>query len=1174
MSNVGNSGAPTWDLVSVLGDAYDYLADCSVGKVKDWVGGGIIGQISMAAIGLRAAVGTYVNPLKLVKPLNPLLKNPQKYLLDGIAEFDKYELPYQALLAFERHKHAMPAANFNTLQTHVMEELGAKKAGDLSAVTREVLGNISMEEFFTKDTVDTLSYIEKKQDEILASTFQPLAAEALGVPSWVKLSSYRNSVKCMLQFYSDAVKAPMREAALVDELAGILYKGTTSKNEPALNKGPEANDVKNTPEWKKMVYKEAGVDNAADFLNNILDAETKIYEWAIEKIVDPSKANKEDGATLFAFLKGHIKSSVFKFVNNIANNNVDDLKSNPNGKSSKVLPANAILNFSKLWDSHKNELHTEFAKLREKNLSEKNRLVEYRKIFKGMSTDLIKMLGVNPLEDIDILDSLPDVLKRGISSYLNYNNGSAGLKKRIWDDVENTVIPEELGKFYFTLTQWDADKAANEKIIESRSKHALDSLEGLTRYAVEKIQNLLALDQKKVGNNLKASLIKRYEDAKNTAGDNAVNFLKSKENSSSFQSVLDANLPILAKEEAIANTIEDALHPTVIKLTSEVLGKIGKIEDKEGPTFFREISLKIFQQFVGHMKNINGVRDKIGSGWSNATKVKKSDMVDGILRLKNDESKVKKSDAEILLDENYMVAKKKLYQAKEHLDDLKSIRFKAATTYNSAKSRFSFGKNFVSNYLTDMADEAIKNVKTAKVAVKAAEKEFAEQTKIKHARPMGLKILKLLNVTQENLPLPKDQENLRKIIWDSLTDDILPAALQNMVETITDKESINSGLLSVLEAIKKPMHELEEKDLSEEGVHRRLEAIAGDHTLYPGSSKIAQQILDLAAKGETLANSIRQILVVNPSIDSNAVAVMKHHFKLGCGALPQVRQKFETMLTEVTLAEKKGKEFLDSHGKDFDKACGEGIKEFLNVLPNQSWLRHLNFMKVQRFHDGAAEIGGKMVRESLGEWTVQKVIDKALENVALSKMEGGKWEKNDDGKIVYKKPKPVKEAGYTRDFHLPLTPEAEREYKIKQVLKNKELDNKVQTEMTSAMSYIAKGIAKSVVSSVWQRFLEWIYKAIDYLFSKRAPRLHDALKKAISFCLEKLFAKSVVTFVESVEFVLDKPLTFIAEKLYTSGKAADLIKWTQMSHVHDELVWDAMDAALDKTNKEAIKVGV
>ena len=140
-------------------------------------------------------------------------------------------------------------------------------------------------------------------------------------------------------------------------------------------------------------------------------------------------------------------------------------------------------------------------------------------------------------------------------------------------------------------------------------------------------------------------------------------------------------------------------------------------------------------------------------------------------------------------------------------------------------------------------------------------------------------------------------------------------------------------------------------------------------------------------------------------------------------------------------------------------------------------------------------------------------------------------------------------------------------------MKNKELDNKEQNEMTSAMSFITKGILKSIVTGAWQKFLEWIYKKIDDLCSKRAPRLNDALKTTISIILEKLFAKSVQAFVVSIEFVLEKPFTFVVEKLYTSWKAAELIKWTHMDHVHDELVWDAMDQVLDKTLEEAAKVG-
>lgn len=1089
--------------------------------------------------------------LSIVKALGPHLEGKQDLLLSSIDVYDQLGLASEAIKLFHRFKKANPGAEFSELKNAVIAELGKIKSSKLAAAARAVYGpsvtdDDLLQKFFNSNVNEVVSENFKKQNKILDDTFKPLVAQ---LPGWVLVPSRWASIK-MLDIYRNVMRGPAREASLVDQLSGLLYKGLSVKNEVVLPNVDASNQIKGSLEWQKLLREESKVSNTAEFICNVLSVASGDISQSIRNnlsVFDKVSPDNEQAAAIFDVVAKNINIGFLKLLNKAAGENIDDIRKNPAGKNSKSLPGNMIVNLSRLWDAHKEQISSQVSALRTSYLPEFLKKAKYQAIFKQLALDLVKMGGINPLEELDIL--------------------SEEEKKKYWEEFQNTKLPHILCDLYCSLSQWEAQREANENKLASRLEHGVGAMQVCSRFIVESIQNYLVMNPSQIGSNVKNALVRKLESAKTTAGNKAVNYLNDKAHQNSFQSVIDENLPLLAKEDPLWDTVENIVQPTAMKLANDLVGKIGKIEEHEGSLFFRDTSLKLLELFAGHMKNINTVQ--FNAGMNNGADVNKCKMASESLKLKLEDMNSRTHGHQSLIDQEYISAKEKVYKAREKVENLNNVLLKAAKAYNSAKQWFGLGEGFFSN----QADVAIRNVEVAKKELEIAEVEFSAQLKEKRGKPMALKMLTLFNIyAPEDLPLSDEQAALRSVIWEALVEDILPTMLENAVQTATNKNTINKILMGSLENFEKSINSLETKDSAEEGVIKRLDQIAHNATQYKESSQIAAQIL-AAAKGKSLAKAIRQVMAQN----EHAVISMKQHFRIGCGALPHVRAKWEALLNnDVLEAENNIRQYHGSHGKEFDKACGTVIKEVVNMFFHR-WASNVNIMKVHMINESAAESVGKLARENLEQYTMLNVMDMIMENAAPSLLPGGTWEANKGaGKGAsqnFTKPAVLQKPGYTRDFNLPLSNEAKREWEIQQVLKDNETSSKVQSMMTSIFSYQTKGIFNSIVSTSWHTFIEWVYVTIDLLFAERAPRIRDALRTVISFCLEKLFTKSVQAALDTIKFVLDKPFTFLLENLYVSFKADRTIKWLQMDHVHDEFVWDALETIVNETSKKAVQVG-
>ncbi|MBA2727886.1 MAG: hypothetical protein H0U49_06925 [Parachlamydiaceae bacterium] len=1162
MLNVGNSLFPNWDAVSQAKNCSDRSSKVPIEKIKPGFFGETVGRANNAVFNAGCSLlnragkilgkkclktSMLMSPiLRRLNLMKPYLESNEEHLFKVIADYDQLELANEALKSFKRHKRNKPDADFASLKGYVFEELRPEKASQLHAAARRVTTpglpeGLFWETFFVRMSDQILSENATKQEMILRKEFKPISDKVL--PNWLPFKFFHNGPVTILNWYRDLKKAPLREANLVSKLNELLYKGLSTKDEGILPTGKEGDAVRQSNEYKKYLYKEARVDGAADFINNFLSVLASGLSLILEDIIH---ADKDAFGELLDFTSEHIKIALLKFLNSLADQNIDDIRAYPNGKNSKALLGHILLNIAKLWDNHKEKFLLQMVELNKLNQNDRLKKINH-KIFNDFSKDLLDMVRVNPLDDIDVL--------------------SEKLKTEYWEKVvQYDIVPEFLAELYVSLTQWETERKDHEISLTSFSGYAVDAMRVVSRRIVESAQNYFAHPPNAFSDNLRKVLKRKFESDKTVCGNAAANYLGHKENFLSFKSVIDASLPVLAKVESVWKNLEEAVQPAIAKIANALFIKIDMIEKNEGNRFFRDTSLKLFKLFTKHYDIVHSIQ--VNAGKEDAAKLSKSQMVAGMRGYNLCDSK----NGNIEQKRKYFDAKVRVFKAKENFDKLNNTHVRIAYLFDITKKWFHIGEEF----LERKTGTAFNNVENARKELELAEEILVEENSKLRAKEMGKKILQLLNLNSAaDLPLPENLGSLREDIWESLVDVGMPSMLQTAVDNMTDKDMMNTILTKFLQTVKDPVKDLKPKDPEIENVRTMLEAIAFNSAQYKEASEIAMKILD-ASEGLTLEKGISKIITTNP----RAKRMLKVPIEKCCEKLPNVYKKWIKLISPSALqAEIDIQDFHKSH-KEFDSECGVLLKRLLKFIPLQL-LHHVNILNVSIIEDSAAEKVGKTVRESIEPWTFKKMIDLSLASMAESQMPQGKWdvehaknissfEDNQGIKRHFIKPAKVQNAGYTRDFGLPTTPEAKRSWDLKQAAEIHNRDVAVRKEMTEFLNYQFKGILASWFSTAWHSFLRIIHKAIQFGLETNAPRLRDFLNKHI-FYVATLIKSLTKIIVEKLGFLLDPPLTFLIN-LYVRSKANKIVGWMHMSHVHDELVWDMMETIIDQTHESARKL--
>lgn len=1136
-----------------------------------------------------------------IKTIGPDLQGPKNRnrLLKSIAEYDKFTLLSDAIVAYRAKKKENPNATFEQLQTVIFEHLGAEKSAKLLSVVTDFVGpsveeEQSLEYFLLNHTQ---AGMENKKKEILKNTFQPIATKIFNLSDWGIPLPFKGSIRdnllpdLLLDHYRKAMTAPSLEEGLLDELKGVLYKGHSTADEAVLPEEELVEPILNSQEWEKLLWNKSGVAGAAEFLNNSLTAIAGDISSAVRgslPALDKGKDGKLGDAGLilqqlltgnrevvdcFGFMEKHIQVGLLQFLVSMAGGNIDDIRQEPNGKTSKALLGNLALKLSRLWDAHKQEFADEVALWRAlpSGTSDAVKRDKFLKIFEGFVADLVKMGGVNPLKNVPVL--------------------SDEQKIEEWERIQKEVLPETFGNLYLSLSKWEAERAANEALLEKRSPYAVGAMPIFARKAVESAQSYLALNAASVAKDLKgviASQFKEGESINNTkqhreAAKNARTYLEG--NAQSFQNIVAQNLPPIAKEEPLWDTVESVIHPTLVKVTSELFNKLGAIEDKEGSLFLREISTDLLSLFGRHVTSIN--KATADAGKSGATEVDKAQMLENL-------AKINQSDRKgALQNPAYLSAKKAVFEAEKKVKELNNGYLLAMKSLQRAQQFFGVREGM----LAKAADETKAKYENAIVELDIKKAEFLQVRKEVRGIPMAKRLLGLLNLDADHLPLPPGTSpEMKKMAWDLLVTQIVPSMLENLQATIWSKDTLNRGMTTALKQMNKSMKDSKTntEDPILKAIRKRLKWIS-THKNKEGCSVVAKEILEGIAAGKSLPKAVAEVLAVKSDAERNE---LKRAMNAGSGAPLQVRNRWDEITKphrldaeeeilrfdadNVVTQESKGF-FLQLFEKLFgakglkgkeekfnaiDSACGDVLKGILDLIP-QGWTKHI--LAIHSIQKSASQVVGGIVREQLEQYTVQKIINEALCN-APSSLLSGQWE-DVDGKKVFKATPMAQKEGYSKVFGMPLTPQAKLGASIKQIYDEHVAAEACKREECEAFSLQIKGIVNSVINSTWSHFLNWIDGIIDVCFGDKAPKIKEDLKKLITLCLDKLLAPLVVGTFLFISAPFRALFWFIVDRTYVSWRVAQFNEWRDLDYLHEEFGWDALDVFMTQFEAKAAQLG-
>lgn len=1056
--------------------------------------------------------------------------------------------------------------------------------------------------------------IKEKRKNTLKNSFQPMADEVcqeLGYSTnvlWSNFSGLLTRIDLneeflnrdnkfnshdlavfLLKSFRQLMVAPQQHDELIKQLSHELFKGQKYRDNIILPSNEPAKKQRSTDTWQEMLFQQAGVDDGAKFLDGVLtvisDEITRVIRSKLknlnensdkfdiiqsiirhpfqsfwhpkQKIWNPilnevaSKTTRkvtstdDDGVSaMFSYVSKHVQTQLLKALINISHVCIDDVVENPAGHENGSLLGQLLLNLSHLWDKHKDEISPKLADWHKMPEGD-----EKQKFFIALFTPLTHSLL--DFANVDFLKDFPFLSAEWKANMLQY--------------LRNELLPDSIGKIFLGLTQWEQSREANEQKLTDFSPYAVGSSKYFSRLATETIQGHVAQNGKSVADNARNTLISYFKDRKTTAGDQVADELVKR--ADYISSIANDNLIPLVGDNELWNDVENAIHPITVKLLSNFFDQVS---ERDGSIFMHQMALKAFRLINSHVEKINTTVEKVNKNQNtiykqDATEIDKLTMFEGVAG---------QSGAGVLSNTDYVAAKKAVLIAQSNLQAAKGN----LSYLERAKKVFHVG---------DTSGESRQAYRTAKIALKKAIENLEKIRRDKICVPLTEKLLNIVKLNDaKDLPLPSEFEAIREPLWKLLKEVMVPMLLNNIHHLISDPNTLNKlvrkSMKTMVENLKSPQEDPHEKAIR---LHLELVASAEKEKMkrnpMPQAAAMAKKALAEIKEGATVTKAIKNLLadhpskeeilyfkdaMVNPPIKPTLFSRDAYEWS------PETRQEWEEIvdskeIKRYRIEREDIRQFVKTNNLDklsssqkmahFNEDVGELIRGFVNMLPTM--IKNLPYF--QNMVDSSKDSVGKSVRSMLEKWNLKNIVINGLKNAPGKEYE---WITETDA-FSLKKISKSKGSEFSRDFGMPLTSKAKKEWDAKKNLGRLNDAHKQKQTVITAMGLQSKALFTNWIKSLWLAIVERIINVIYALFGDNAESIRNSIEHLLKYLLE--------TFVVRLSsFVFDPIATLLSkgfEVLVASG-AVDHINDGIHMEINEELYWDLLDMAFTQLSNPAV----
>jgi hypothetical protein len=553
----------------------------------------------------------------------------------------------------------------------------------------------------------------------------------------------------------------------------------------------------------------------------------------------PQLSRGESGEQLMAYGEQIIQAALIKLFVKIANGQA--VGGQP--IDSKMIMSNLLLQIFTVLDCHRTQIARDMEKWHALPIDtdEAARQKKLLAIFLPATKDLLAIAGDMPLRDI-----VPPAAEESLSKAL-----------------ENDLLPALLSKAYLDSTALECAEASNEQRLQAifrdpahpeRDTVAQEAMRIFAEFSVQAIPSKLALDNKPIATDAVGSMI-TYLQGKGAAGLQAAAYLQG--HSSDAQELLAINIDAAVRNQPDTADTLKAGQKFVYSVLLEAMGNLGdsleaaEQEDADSPdqmNLIESMATDILQLVSDHVTQLDQIRNKETKNYVFE--------VDPMVLLDEQADPAFNRQNNPVLQTEYLDAKRDLDSADKALINLES-----SLSAMIAKKAAPFS-HWLGNTLDDKIKKKKTEIKDMQLKREKAQAHFDDVRKRVCYAPLSDKILKLANLdSSDKLPVPAA---MREELFIKLKEQILPAVLCNICDSILDKNILNSMLLTALNALNDAAHD----DAAQKA--KDLQDGTADSSAVPNSAaqiandkKLGDCVLNLATMlPTTLTKSILDIEAV------------------------------------------------------------------------------------------------------------------------------------------------------------------------------------------------------------------------------------------------------------------------------------------------------------------------
>lgn len=448
--------------------------------------------------------------------------------------------------------------------------------------------------------------------------------------------------------------------------------------------------------------------------------------------------------------------------------------------SNEQMMSAILLQIFNIMDAHKVEIATSMEKWHQmpelSEVDKSERQTALRKIFRKTSDDVLKLIGDEPLSDM-----VPPFMEKAIEK---------ALRKKL--------LPDLFGKMYCEATVLERQKRLNEDRLQSLfripenpqkgSKVPQQAMSAFAQYAAQAAPSYLALNSMATTETLLDGLTKHFAKA-GPAGSRAAAYLNANRQ---VGCMFEKNIRALAlNKEHLQSTwdsVDTFVESILLQALGNLSGKITLLEDGKSE-LLQSIMLQLLQLVALHVEQLDDVRKSHDKTY--IYEVEPVELLRGQARRSQNPSD------NPAFEKEYLEAKEGLDEAQKELQELKDSRLSLVKQFKSHLGGF-LGARFRRSLKFKM-EEIERDLAPAYAKRAEKQKIFDAVRKKRCFLPIAQDLLELMNFNSaEDLPFPSI---VQAQLWDLLRNEILPEALQNVYDTLLDRNVLDSMLISALQAL-------------------------------------------------------------------------------------------------------------------------------------------------------------------------------------------------------------------------------------------------------------------------------------------------------------------------------------------------------------------------------------